>query len=143
MKPAFRENLRCAHQHLRSWLVDIALPYWAARGIDWAAGGFYERIDRHGRVIDDPRRTRLIARQIYVFAQAHRFGWLDNAESIVDHGSDFFKTRCLAGDYTVRIAVAADGAILHEGFELYDHAFALFALAEVAQSAPTIRTQLA
>jgi mannose/cellobiose epimerase-like protein (N-acyl-D-glucosamine 2-epimerase family) len=133
MKPDFGGDLRLAHGHLCSWLMKTALPYWANHGVDRGNGGFFEKIDRSGRPTDEPRRTRLVARQTYVFAQAHRFGLLDDALDLVDHGLTFFETRCLAPDGTVRAAVMPDGTVFNPDFELYDHAFALFALAEVAR----------
>lgn len=119
-------------------LSETCLPWWAAHGVDHLHGGFFERIDADGRPTDEPRRTRLVARQIYVFAQSRRFGWTDAAEadSIVDHGLDFLEHRCLTAAGTVHTTVPADGTPAAPSFDLYDHAFALFALAEVARIRP-------
>jgi len=62
--------LKREHSDLTYWLFDHALPLWSERGVDLSAGGFYEKLAQDGSVIEEPRRTRLVARQIFVFATA-------------------------------------------------------------------------
>ena len=60
---------------VRDWLFRQALPLWADAGID-AEGRFFEKLDFDGRPITGrPRRTRVQARQVYVFAEAVSLGW--------------------------------------------------------------------
>ena len=59
----------------RAWLFGSALPLWAAAGFDPKTGLFQEKLDRDGHAVPGPRRVRVQARQLYVFAQAGRLGW--------------------------------------------------------------------
>jgi mannose/cellobiose epimerase-like protein (N-acyl-D-glucosamine 2-epimerase family) len=127
--------LRLEHSALTRWLFDQALPLWSERGVDAAAGGFYEKLAQDGSIIEEPRRTRLVARQIFVFATAAELGWSEQntANDLVDHGLDFLLGKCLSDTGTVFSTVAPRGGPLNPGFDLYDHAFALFALGTVAR----------
>lgn len=111
---------------------------WAGAGVDRIQGGFAEKLDRQGRAVEEPRRTRVVARQIYVFATASRRGWmaLDEGETLVEHG-----LRCLLGpmrrdDGLFASAVHPDGTLVQPNVDLYEQAFALFALAEAARERP-------
>lgn len=115
---------------LRDWLVQAALPLWADRGVDRREGGFHEMLNGPDAApIDEPRRTRVVARQVYVFATAQRMGWLPGASALVDHGLRFLATRLLRPDGTYASAVQTDGRIVRPEFDLYEQAFALFAMA--------------
>ena len=66
-----------ARNRVHDWLFGQALPLWAAAGID-DQGRFFEKLDFDGRPVTDvPRRTRVQARQTYVFIQAAALGWTD------------------------------------------------------------------
>lgn len=120
-----------AYHRLRDWLFQDAFPLWADIGVDRVSGGFVERLNPDGSVIDDPRRARLVARQIYAFAMAEKLGWDGPAREIVRHGLDFLLGRMLVGDAVVPLWTSAD-AEPRTGFDLYDQAFVLFGLAAAA-----------
>lgn len=119
--------------HLRSWMFDQALPFWSRIGVDEEAGGFFERLTPAGAVIDDPRRARLVARQIYVFAAAERLGWQGPARALVRHGLCALERHHLRAEGLVIPSVDRDGAVVRDAFDLYDHAFVLFGLASAAE----------
>ncbi len=118
-----------ARRHLLGWLFDQSLPLWWTVGTDHTGGGFFEKIDRTGRPVEEPRRTRVVGRQIYVFATAQAMGWAGPADQAMAHGIRFFGRCCLAPDGTVVSTSRTDGTTLNARFDLYDHAFALFGLA--------------
>lgn len=113
----------------RAWLFEAALPLWAGQGTDLVNGGFHERLNPDGSFTDDPRRTRLVARQIYVFSMASALGWTGPWEDRITHGLDFLLNRSMQADGRLAASVAADGTVIDDSFTLYDYAFALFALA--------------
>lgn len=126
---------------LREWLCRDALPLWARCGVDLVAGGFHEQLDRSARPVDEPRRTRVVARQVYVFATAQRHGWWPDAGSLVDHGLRFLFGPLQGADGLFRSAVRPDGTVVRAEFDLYEQAFALFAMA-VAYAADPRRAEL-
>lgn len=132
---AVDERLRIGAS-LVDWLVERALPLWAAKGVDRLNGGFFEKIDRDGLAVDEPRRTRVVARQIYVFATAARRGWLVDGDTLVDHGLDFLRNRSKRADGTYASSVRPDGTVVDGAFDLYEHAFVLFALAAASRERP-------
>ncbi|MBN9000496.1 MAG: AGE family epimerase/isomerase, partial [Rhizobiales bacterium] len=83
---------------LIGWLLGSALPYWAEHGVDRRQGGVFERIMPDGTPIEEPRRARLVARQIYCFATGAELGWDGPAADIVAHGLDFLLTRLVRAD---------------------------------------------
>ena len=118
---------------LRDWLFDSALPLWAGRGTDPATGGFYEKLTPAGEPLDEPRRARVTARQVYVFATAGQLGWSDSGRMLDYALANLFRHH-LPAEGIVVASVAADGRVLRRDFDLYDHAFVLFALAEASRA---------
>ena len=118
------------------WLVGQALPVWSRTGVDTRAGGFFEQIDLQGRAVEAPRRARVVARQIYVFATAARRGWLQGADALVEHGLAFLFDRMRLPGGTFAASVRPDGTVVDGGFDLYEQAFVLFALAAARQGRP-------
>lgn len=120
---------------LTDWLRVEALPLWSELGVDRRNGGFYEKLTQEGIVVEEPRRTRLVARQIYVFATSGELGWQDMATSqdLVGHGLDFLLGKSFSGSGPIRSAVGPRGEPLRPAFDLYDHAFALFGLGTAAR----------
>lgn len=119
-----------ALKRLASWFREEALPLWAARGYDHERGGFYEALDYAGQPVRAaPRRVRVQARQIYVFSNAARLGWHDEAERLARAGFEYFlKTAC--PDEGARGCVhvlSPEGQILDVRCDLYDQAFLLLA----------------
>ena len=59
-------------EDVRSWIFDKALPLWAGAGLDRERGGSVEVLDLQGADGGAHfKRTRVQARQVYAFSQAH------------------------------------------------------------------------
>lgn len=128
---------------LTDWLLTHALPFWSSSGTDWTEGGFVERCDLAGQALHEPRRTRVVARQIYVFAVAPSLGWTGPADALVQHGLDFLLHRLQRADGTFASSVQTDGTVVNGRFDLYEQAFALFAMARAQPRLATARDLLA
>lgn len=121
-------TLTDARDKARAWLFDQALPLWAERGVD-ADGRFHEALHFDGRPITGlARRTRVQARQVYVFCEAASLGWAD-AEPVARRGLDGLIATCRRDDGLWRLTTDDAGRALDERPDLYDQAFVLFALA--------------
>lgn len=143
VKQPYLSSLSPLRAHLISWFTESALPTWAERGVDRVQGGFFERVDEAGRPLEGPRRTRVVSRQIYVFCVANRLGWSGPAQREVLHGLDFLIHRLRRPDGLFHSAVHADGSVADSAFDLYEQAFALFALASAAHYMPSEQPRLA
>ena len=76
-------------QRVRTWTFQSALPLWGEAGVDTVHGGFVEQLDAEGHPVDvGYKRTRAIARQIYVFSHAALLGWREGAD-IAEQGVYF------------------------------------------------------
>ncbi|MGE0044817.1 MAG: AGE family epimerase/isomerase [Hyphomonadaceae bacterium] len=114
---------------IRAWLFEAALPLWAEKGVD-PAGGFYEALDFEGRPVEPGfRRTRVVARQTYVFAHAGRLGWAPGVE-ISEKGAAHLDALYLGPDRGWPRTNKDDTP------DLYDLAFTLFAYAWRHRIAP-------
>jgi mannose/cellobiose epimerase-like protein (N-acyl-D-glucosamine 2-epimerase family) len=126
------------HATLSEWFLEQALPRWWGAGTDHTHGGFFEKISLAGQVIDEPRRTRVTARQIYVFSVAHDMDWSGPALDAIDHGLSFLLNCQRQADGTFASSVSVDGAVIDARFDLYEQAFALFALARAYKAQPAL-----
>jgi mannose-6-phosphate isomerase len=127
-----------AQRHFRAWLLEAALPLWWSVGADHGGGGFLEALDADGRpaLSTAPRRARVQARQVYVYATAAALGWDGPWRQAARHGLDFLTAHYLRGPGAVAKSVAPDGAPGDESIMLYEQAFAILALCAVAQIDP-------
>jgi mannose/cellobiose epimerase-like protein (N-acyl-D-glucosamine 2-epimerase family) len=110
------------------WLQNDALPLWSTKGVD-GRGGFIEQLTPDGQIIADVRRARVVARQVFAFKSAGDLDWSGPVERLVQHGLDALLGQHLTneGEVVPRYIPAHDRG---EGeFDLYDHAFVLFGLA--------------
>ena len=118
---------------LTAWLRQAALPVWCTLGQN-GFGAFEERLGQDGRPIIEPRRARVQARQLYVFAEAGRCGWSGPWRPAITAGLKHLSKSFLRADGLMRTRVSYAGAPLDETAYLYDQAFYLLALASVSRA---------
>lgn len=116
---------------IRRWMFGAALPWWAANGLDRAYGGYVEQMTMIGAdAAASFKRTRVTARQIYVFSHAHTLGWEGGGVELARHGVNFLISKTWRGpDQGFARRLSREGGPLDPTPDLYDHAFVLFALA--------------
>lgn len=122
-----------------AWIRGSALPLWHLHGWDARRGGFIERFDADGSAeADAPRRMRVQARQIYVYAHAALLGWYEPAASLALDGFAWLIDHCWARDGRPGFVhlVGADGGLADGRRDAYDQAFGLLALAWVYRLRP-------
>src|SRR5271165_7193465 len=79
------------------WLRHAAWPLWLEHGIDRARGGFHESLDLATLACPAGfRRLRVAARQVYVFAEAHRHGCA-GADAAVALGIEYLQREAALG----------------------------------------------
>ena len=117
---AKNEALQNSAQRMRSWVIDRALPLWADRA-QHESGRWVEHLHLDGTPdLTADLRWRVLARQIYVYAEATRWNWFkgeDIARQTYEHMRET--------GYVQR--VDADGKVTERRRDLYDHAFFLLA----------------
>ncbi len=121
---------------LRNWLRHQVLPFWASEGRDPRTGLFLERF-RPDRTPDlhAPLRVRVQFRQVYCFAHAAVLGWHPEGAELALKGWETARTHFWDGSRGgFRHILGADGAVLDDRRDSYDHAFAVLALAWLARA---------
>jgi mannose-6-phosphate isomerase len=130
------DDLRSGVAELGRWLRVAAWPTWLAHGVDRARGGFFEALSLDTKTCEaDFRRLRVVARQIYVFSEAHRAGLAGAAEA-VRIGLRFLERHAVhpEGGYAWRFDL--DHRAIDLTRDLYDHAFVLLALSSATAIVP-------
>ncbi len=119
---------------LKAWLFEDALPLWWNVGTDHARGGFFEKLTLAGEPVALPRRTRVVARQTYVFAQAGRMGWSGPWREAVAHGLASLTGPLTRPDGLFRFSIDEAGAPVDDSAQPYEQAFGLLALSAARQA---------
>lgn len=116
---------------LQIWLHDTLLPFWATEGFDSRQGAFIEKLDLSAKPsTEDYTRVLVQARQIYVYAHAHRSGLYPDGLGLADTAYRFLSKHAWdpedGGWYHL---LRQDGSPLDRTKDCYGHAFVLLALA--------------
>ncbi|WP_426041912.1 AGE family epimerase/isomerase [Brevundimonas sp. TWP2-3-4b1] len=122
-----QEGLAQGAIRFADWMRLKALPVWSTLG-QATNGGFAEVLSLEGRALTLPRRARVQARQIFVYANAGMNGWQGPWRGIVERGLQRLYSDYLRPDGLCRTTLTLEGAPLDETAYLYDQAFVLFAL---------------
>ncbi len=137
------QDLQSAAHALTGWLTNDALPLWRANGFNESGGDFFERLSlENAHPLTEPLRARVPPRQIYSFAVGARLGWKGDWRTPTLKGLDRFLKCYGLTDGTIAALVDETGAILDDGFDLYNQAFALFGMAQVAAHSPDHRPDM-
>ena len=117
---------------LRDWYVNDVLPLWLERGYDHTRGGFFETLNFDAKpVVNQPRRVRVQARQVYAFTEAALTGWLPKGEALAAEAFGFYIDRACPDDGARGCVhlLSDSGDTLDNRRDLYDQAFLLLACA--------------
>lgn len=113
---------------LQNWMFLKALPFWATTGRD-GNYGFVECLDLQGRPkAVGFKRTRVHARQIYVFSHAYTLGYRPGLE-VARCGLDFLMAHAWSPEGGWVVSMGEVGGIVNDELDLYDQAFVLLAFA--------------
>jgi len=127
------DDIRRAQAEAQAWLFEAAAPLWSTAGV-LEDGMFAERIDQTGQPVRMDRRLRVQARQIYSFCTLGRLGWSGPWRQIATRALDIFIGRGLQANGHCVHLFNDDGEVVSTAQDLYDHAFALFALAHAGRT---------
>ncbi len=121
-----------ARRDARAWLMDCAAPLWSGAGVS-GNGMFAERIGIDGREVILNRRLRVQARQIYSFCTLSALGWTGPWREIVGRNVDVLIGKGRKDNGLFVHLFDPEGAVISTAYDLYDHAFGLFALAHAGR----------
>ena len=122
------------------WLAQVALPLWRDRGFNARTGQFEEALDAQAGPVQAPRRSRVQARQIFVFAEAERRGLCEGAGACAWAAWRQYLSHFAAEADLFVFSITEDGGAADSGVRLYEQAFALFAMAALVRLDPDAQT---
>ncbi|MDF2176703.1 AGE family epimerase/isomerase [Aliiglaciecola sp. CAU 1673] len=125
-------ELREQSARFERWMLEQALPLWAAKGVDTVSGGCFETMLATGEADKDvDRRTRVQGRQMFVFAAAAEQGWLTQGRELVEGIQDYLDRYAghpaLPGAYVFKLN--SQHQPVDSKLDTYDCAFFLLAWA--------------
>jgi len=112
-----------------AWLREAALPLWGGAGVDSDQGFFHEALTVDGRAHIAPRRSRVQARQVFVFATCAKRGHGPALLPIARRGFEGLVASYRLPNGLFINSVSAQGIPYDEGVDIYEQAFALLAMA--------------
>ncbi|HEY2661469.1 MAG TPA: AGE family epimerase/isomerase [Caulobacteraceae bacterium] len=114
-------------EDVRRWMFDRALPFWSTTGRD-GRWGFVEHLTLDGtRAQVDYKRLRVQARQVYVYSHASLMGYAPGL-AVAEAGWTFMKEHGWLEEGGWARRLGREGGIVDPTIDLYDQAFALFAI---------------
>ena len=113
------------------WLKDSALPFWKRNGIDIELGGFYEQLNNELKPIIVPRRSRLVARQIYSFTKGYEIVTENSFADIVHNGLSFLEKYLINNSGQIYKSILIEEKKVDFSHDLYDYAFVIFAMSKI------------
>jgi mannose-6-phosphate isomerase len=120
-----------------AWLREAALPLWAGAGVEAGHGFFHEALTVEGKPHAAPRRSRVQARQVFVFASCARRGYGAALLPIAGRGFAGLLANYRRPDGLFINSVSVDGTPHDSGVDIYEQAFALLAMAALYAADPT------
>ena len=115
---------------VKDWIFNLALPYWAKNSVDYKFGGVHEALDYAGKPVDlGKKRLRVLARQIYCYAEAQMMGWDGNYEEVLDHCVNTLINTGWHDDGGFIHLYNLDGTIQDDTRDAYDQCFVLLGFA--------------
>ncbi len=130
-------SLLIQSQKFSAWLKNSALPFWSQQGINPQTGAVYEKFNAdHQPDLSAVFRSRVQARQVFVFAAAYQQGWLPDALEKVAGIQQFLnqhaKKHSASAGYVH--SLNSEGQQLDQKLDAYDFAFFLLSCAYRYQS---------
>lgn len=116
-------------------LFDSVLPFWEKYSLDVKNGGFYNCLDREGKVYDTRKHVWLQGRQTWMFSKLYntveqKQSWLDMAKS----GAEFLLNHTKREDDRVYFCVTEEGKGLWMQRKIFSECFWIMALAEYSRA---------
>ena len=130
-------DLRAAAAWYDAWLREAALPLWGGAGVDPLTGGFREALTWTGGSHDPRYRTRVQARQTFVFAVAEAER-LAPCGPVARRAFERFLRRAGRQDGLFMAVLDPTGGPIDAAAYLYEHAFLLLALAALGEAGPAV-----
>ena len=115
-------------------LFEYVIPFWEKHSPDEKHGGYFNCLDRDGKVYDFQKHVWLQGRQVWLFAKLfeavqNKPVWLE----IARQGIEFLRKFAVRDDDRVYFSLAADGRPTYLQRKIFSECFYIMALAQFAR----------
>ncbi|WP_209402475.1 AGE family epimerase/isomerase [Pseudozobellia sp. WGM2] len=126
--------MKFSQLYLETLLNDI-LPFWERCSLDTQYGGYFNCLDRHGKVYDTDKFIWLQARQVWMFSKLYnqveqRPTWLKIARS----GADFLRKNGMDANGNFYFSLTREGKPLVQPYNIFSDCFAAMAFSEYGKA---------
>lgn len=133
--PVSSQTLRGLRTEFESELFASVIPFWERHSRDREHGGFWNCLDRQGRVFDVTKYGWLQGRETWLFSKLYRTveqkpEWLAMARS----GAEFLRFKALTPDDRIPFRMTADGTPIYIQRKIFSECFYIMAMAEYARA---------
>jgi N-acylglucosamine 2-epimerase len=130
-----QDNIQAVQREFAHELFNSVMPFWECHSPDRKHGGYYNHLDRDGKVYDTTKHVWLQARQVWMLSKLYndvdqRPDWLDLAKL----GVDFLRQYALTPDGRLYFSLTADGKPIYQQRKIFSECFYAMALAEYARA---------
>lgn len=135
---AFRvplETFKLMRSEMESELFESVIPFWEKYSWDQKNGGFWNCLDRSGKVFDVTKYGWLQGRETWLFSKLYRTvekkpEWLAMARS----GAEFLRYKALTPENRIPFRMTAEGKPVYIQRKIYSECFYIMAMAEYARA---------
>ena len=116
-------------------LFNSVVPFWEKHSVDKLNGGYYNCLDRDGRVYDTQKHVWLLSRQVWMFSKLYnkieaKESWLN----IAKHGISFLRKHAITESKRVYFSLNEKGAPIYLQRKIFSECFYAMALAEYSRA---------
>lgn len=116
-------------------LFESVLPFWERHSPDREHGGYFNHLDRDGKVYDPTKNVWLQARQVWLFSKLfnnveQKPNWLELAKL----GMDFLRKQAFTPTGQIYFSLTADGKAIYRQRKIFSECFYAMALAEYSRA---------
>lgn len=116
-------------------LFERVIPFWEKHSWDKENGGFWNCLDRTGKIFDHSKYGWLQGRETWLFSKLYRTVeakplWLDMARS----GAEFLKNKALGKDDRLPFRMTRDGQPIYVQRKIFSECFYIMAMAEYGRA---------
>ena len=129
--PHSAPNSAALKQDFHDRLVEQVIPFWEKHSPDHKHGGYFNCLDRDGKVFDTRKHIWLQGRQVWMFSKLFntleaRPSWLNMAQL----GAEFLVRHAMREDGRVYFSLTEDGKPLSMQRKIFSECFWIMAMAE-------------
>lgn len=134
MSAVSREDLQIQHDRVSKELHGSVLPFWLKHSLDREFGGFFNCLDRDGKVWDTRKHVWLQGRQVWMMSKMYNTTGDARFLDAATVGADFLRKHAKTDGNRVHFCLTRDGKTVYTQRKIFSECFYVMAMAEYARA---------